>query len=180
MKLGFVSAILDGWSFEEMIDTAHDLATPAWRRPAGPPARPSAVTRGEPHRRGRPHRREGRLYPGLLQGAGRGALLPGLLPQHHGRGSGEAGGQHRPSEEGHPGQREAGRGHGHHLRGPGHPQDRGGKPGAVPGDLAPHRRLCRGAPRQGGHRELPHVVRRHQLARRPEPVHHPRHLAQVL
>ena len=25
MKLGFVSAILDGWSFEEMIDTAHDL-----------------------------------------------------------------------------------------------------------------------------------------------------------
>ena len=25
MKLGFVSAILDGWSFEEMIDTARDL-----------------------------------------------------------------------------------------------------------------------------------------------------------
>lgn len=25
MKLGFVSAILDGWSFEEMIDTAHDM-----------------------------------------------------------------------------------------------------------------------------------------------------------
>ena len=25
MKLGFVSAILDGWTFEEMIDVAHDL-----------------------------------------------------------------------------------------------------------------------------------------------------------
>ena len=25
MKLGFVSAILDGWTFEEMIDTAHDM-----------------------------------------------------------------------------------------------------------------------------------------------------------
>ena len=25
MKLGFVSAILDGWTFEEMIDTAHDV-----------------------------------------------------------------------------------------------------------------------------------------------------------
>ena len=25
MKLGFVSAILDGWSFEEMIDAAHDM-----------------------------------------------------------------------------------------------------------------------------------------------------------
>ena len=25
MKLGFVSSILDGWSFEEMIDTAGDL-----------------------------------------------------------------------------------------------------------------------------------------------------------
>ena len=24
MKLGFVSAILDGWTFEEMIDTATD------------------------------------------------------------------------------------------------------------------------------------------------------------
>ena len=25
MKLGFVSAILDGWTFEEMIDVAHDM-----------------------------------------------------------------------------------------------------------------------------------------------------------
>ena len=30
MKLGFVSAILDGWSFEEMIDTARDLGGFVW------------------------------------------------------------------------------------------------------------------------------------------------------
>lgn len=46
MKLGFVSAILDGWSFEEMIDTARDLGFSCVEAASGPPARPSAATPG--------------------------------------------------------------------------------------------------------------------------------------
>ena len=30
MKLGFVSAILDGWTFEEMMDTAAGLGLLTW------------------------------------------------------------------------------------------------------------------------------------------------------
>ena len=33
MKLGFVSAILDGWTFEEMMDTAAGLASPVADKP---------------------------------------------------------------------------------------------------------------------------------------------------
>lgn len=45
MKLGFVSAILDGWTFEEMIDTASEMAFPAWKSPAGRRAKRSAAMR---------------------------------------------------------------------------------------------------------------------------------------
>ena len=180
MKLGFVSAILDGWSFEEMIDTARDLGFSCVEAACCPPQAERRYA-GVSHIDVDGLTDEKAAYILGYCKERRGALLPGLLPQHHGRGSGEAGGQYRPPEKGHPGQREAGRGHGHHLRGPGHPQDRGGKPGAVPGDLAPIVAFCRGTPRQGEKlsRTAP-WVRRHQLARQPEPLHPPTSGAGVL
>lgn len=53
MKLGFVSAILDGWTFEEMIDTASEMGFScvevAWR-PQGKAERP--LCGREPYRHG--------------------------------------------------------------------------------------------------------------------------------
>ena len=46
MKLGFVSAILDGWTFEEMTDTAHDMGYTCVEVACWPAARRSAATPG--------------------------------------------------------------------------------------------------------------------------------------
>ena len=59
MKLGFVSAILDGWTFEEMIDTASEMGlfpcveVACW--PAGQGR--TALCGRQSHRRGQPERR---------------------------------------------------------------------------------------------------------------------------
>ena len=45
MKLGFVSAILDGWTFEEMMDTAAGLGMSAWKPLAGPKGKRNAAMR---------------------------------------------------------------------------------------------------------------------------------------
>ena len=71
MKLGFVSAILDGWTFEEMIDTASELGfSSAWKSPAGRRAKRSAAMRASSHidtDRTLEDRRKGRLHPQLLR-----------------------------------------------------------------------------------------------------------------
>ena len=43
MKLGFVSAILDGWTFEEMMDP--DWGMSAWKPLAGPKGKRNAAMR---------------------------------------------------------------------------------------------------------------------------------------
>ena len=67
MKLGFVSAILDGWTFEEMIDTASEMGFSCVEVACWPQG--GAPLRGrQPHRRRQPERRKGGLHPELLQG----------------------------------------------------------------------------------------------------------------
>ena len=176
MKLGFVSAILDGWSFEEMIDTARDLGFSCVEAACWPSGKAERRYAGVSHIDVDGLTDEKSAYIlGYCKERGVElsslAFYPNTMDEDL---------EKRAANIAHLKKVILASEKLGHLRGPGHPQDRGGKPGAVPGDLAPHRRLCRGAPRQGGHRELPHVVRRHQLARRPEPLHHPRHLAQVL
>ena len=68
MKLGFVSAILDGWTFEEMIDTASEMGFSCVEVACWPQGRAAPLRGRQPHRRRQPERRKGGLHPELLQG----------------------------------------------------------------------------------------------------------------
>lgn len=181
MKLGFVSAILDGWSFEEMIDTARDLGFSCVEAACWPSGKAERRYAGVSHidvdgltdekaayilgyckERG-VELSSLAFYPNTMdedleKRAANIAHLKKVILASEKLGVGMVTtfvgrATHKTVEENLELFREI---------------------------WPPIVALCRGTPRQGGHRELPHVVRRHQLARRPEPLHHPRHLAQVL
>ena len=94
MKMGFITAILEDYSFEEVIDfaSAHGFSCvelACW--PSGKAERRYAG--------GCAGRGKGALCAGILQKARRGDFVPGVLSEHYGPGSGKARGQHRAPEK---------------------------------------------------------------------------------
>ena len=86
MKLGFVSAILDGWTFEEMIDTASEMGFSCVEVACWPQGKAERRYAGVSHIDTDNLSDEKAAYIlQLLQGAQGGNLFPRLLPQHAGR-----------------------------------------------------------------------------------------------
>ena len=125
MKMGFVSAILDGWTYEEMMDTAREMGFKCGScqllQGKGTPLR------GVSHVDAERARLKTRLMQSISRNTQKNAelkFLLSLLSQHDGCGSCKAGSEYRTFEECHPGEREARHRNGYDLHRKGSDEDR--------------------------------------------------------
>ena len=176
MKLGIVSAIYDGFTFEEMIDSAAKIGYECAEVACWPPGKAERRYAGVSHINVENTSAE---YISYINDycAKKGVQISSLAFYPNTMDGDPERRQCGTPQKGHPHERIAGCEHGHHLYRARPDQVRGRKPGTGQGDLAPHSAAGRAGGCEDRHRKLPDAFRRRPVAGRTESVYHPCPLA---